>query len=301
MARELVTYHERLWIRDNAVIQMGSKIKYDVMDVDKVAERISKERKSEGMTPWVEIQPISEDMHKSPNRVATFQKDPKTGVLYGIAIDQDEFGNIRWQKIQLHDHLSLNLDKRDDSRIWAAIRFHPDIQGSPWQKQAPYYKIYDPVEEARKEISEVEQVRTAFLRVEKLLDNPKSMVHFARFLGEDLMENANHRIVKGRLLAAARNHPFDFNQKWESKARSHAEHYFSAKSLGIIESYADRGLIFRGIALGFSDQEAIKFLSNDSSVMNSVVSELEEKDVVVQSVAKTVGDVEKVEADEEFS
>ena len=79
MARELVTYHERLWIRDNAVIQMGSKIKYDVMDVDKVAERISKERKSEGMTPWVEIQPISEDMHKSPNRVATFQKDPKTG------------------------------------------------------------------------------------------------------------------------------------------------------------------------------------------------------------------------------
>jgi len=293
MAQELVTMAEREWIKNSAVVQMGSKIKYPVMDIDKVAERIMTERKGSGMTPWVEIQPISEDMHKSPNRMATFQKDPKTGVLYGIPIAEDDFGNIRWQKIQLHDHLSLNLDKRDDARIWAAVRFHPEIQGSPWQSDTPYYKIYDPVEEAKIEINEVEQIKLAFNRVDKLLEDPKSMVHFVRYLGEDLMENANYRIVRGRLLASARNHPMEFNKRWDSRARSYAEHFYSAKALGIISSEADRGFLFKGISLGLSENEAIKFLSEDSGTMNSIVTELSDKDKVVKSVSDTINETVK--------
>lgn len=288
MAQELVSIEERMWIAGHAVQQMGSKITYPVMDVDKVVERIMSKRKEEAMTPWVEIQPVSEDLHKTPNRVATFQKDPKTGVLYGIAISQDDFGNIKWQKIQLHDHLSLNLDNRNDARIWAAIRFHPDIEGSPWQNDSPYYKIYDPVEEARKEINEVEQIKIAFDRVDKLLGDPKSMVHFVRYLGEDLMENSNYRIVRGKLLSAARNHPVDFNHRWDSRARSYAEHFHSARVLGIITSEADRGYMFKGIPLGLSENEAIKYLSADAQVMNSIVTELSDKDILVKTVASTI-------------
>ena len=139
---------ERQWIAKYAVIEMGDAIKTKVMNVDKVVERIVAMRAKNNMSPYVEIQPISPDMHKMPNKLATWQKDPITGVYYGIATGQDDFGNIRWQKIQLNDHLSLNMDRTNDAKIWTVLRFHPELLGSPWAKDSPYYKVYDPTEAA---------------------------------------------------------------------------------------------------------------------------------------------------------
>ena len=297
MGKLLVTMEERRWISTNAIQEMGSKIKYSVMDVDKVAAKIMAERKKELMTPWVEIQPVSEDLHKTPNRVATFQKDPITGVLYGIAIEQDNFGNIKWQKVQLHDHLSLNLDKRDDARVWAVIRFHPDIQGSPFQNQKPYYKIYDPIEEARIEKGEIESMKLAFDRVDKILPDPKSMVNFCRYLGVELRENANFEIVRGLLLKQARNYPLDFNKKWENKSRSHGEFFESARALGIVINEADRGFMYKGVSLGLSPADAIKFLSTDTTMMTAISNELVNKDIVIKNVSRTVKEAIKETTD----
>jgi len=288
MAKKLIDLGERKWIAENAVKKMGSKVQYNVMDIDKVVDRIMSDRAKEAMTPWVEIQPISEDVHKTPNRVATFQKDPITSVLYGIAIDEDNFGNIKWQKIQLHDHLSLNLDKRDDARIWAVIRFHPDIQGSPWQNQNPYYKIFDPIEQARIERGEVEAMKVAFDRIDKILDEPKAMVNFARYLGEELMENSNYEIVRGRLLQSARNYPYNFNKFWESKERSFGEFFESARALGIIINEADRGFLYKGVSLGLNRAEAVKMLGQDTTITSSISNELSEKDMVIKNVAKSL-------------
>jgi len=299
MAKLLVSIDERRWIADHAVQKMGLKVLYDVMDIDKVAEKIMAERKKELMTPWVEIQPISEDMHKTPNRIATFQKDPITGVLYGIAIEQDSFGNIKWQKVQLHDHVSLNLDKRDDARVWAFIRFHPDIQGSPWAKQNPYYKVYDPIDEARIEKGEIELMKLAFNRVDKIIDDPKAMVNFCRYLGIELRDNANYEIVRGHLLKSARNHPVDFNKKWDSQNRSHGEFFESARALGIIMNEADRGYLYKGVSLGLSREDAIKHLSQDSTTMSSISNELVAKDIVIKNVARTIKQqVDKIETNE---
>lgn len=286
--KQLVTIEERKWIAENAVIEMGSKIKYKIIDIDKVVERILGFRKKEAMTPYVEILPISEDMHKVPSRVATFQKDPVTGVLYGIPVGEDEFGNIRWQKIQLQDQLSLNLDKKDDAKLWAVIRFYPGLQGSPWQEQNPYYKVFDPIEKARADRNEVELMKTAFDHVDAVIKDPKAMVQFARFLGLELMENSNYEIVRSKLLMEAKDNSAEFVRKWDHKLRSYGEHFESARALGIIKSEPDRGFLFKGISLGFSKEEAVKFLKNDTNVMTSINNELEEKDVVVRAVAKTL-------------
>jgi hypothetical protein len=304
--KELVSISERRWIAEHAVIEMGSKIKYKVMDIDKVISKIAEDRKSESMTPWVEIQPISEDMHKNRNNLTAFQKDPITGVYYGIAVGEDDFGNIRWQKIQLTDHMSLNLDKRDDAKIWAVIRFHPSIKGSPWQDQNPYYKIFDPIEQARVERGEIEMMKLAFDRIDKILNEPKAMVNFARYLGEELMENSNYEIVRGRLLSVARNHPYTFNQKWEDKTRSYGEYFESARALGIITNEADRGFIYKGIGLGFSSTEAIKYLSQDTSIMTAISNELADNDIVIKNVSKTIKsflakETNKKKEDEDFS
>ena len=286
--KQLVTIEERKWIAKHAVKEIGTTVKYLVMDVDKVVDKMMKDRENETMTPWIEIQPISEDMHKMPNKMPTYQKDPITGVHYGLLIDEDGFGNPRWQKPQLHDHVSLNLDKRDDAKVWAVLRFYPQIQGSPWQDDNPYYKIYDPVEDARVERSEIDAMKLAFDRVDLILDDPKAMVNFCRYAGEELAENSNYEIVRGKLLGRAKNYPFDFNRKWESKARSFGEFFQSARALGIIVNEPDRGYLFKGISLGLSSEEAIKFLGQDNAVMTGISNELADKDTVVKSVSKTM-------------
>jgi len=293
MKKELVTLEERIWIQKNAVKMMGKAVLIPVIDLDKVVDRMQQQRKANKLSPYVEIQPISEDMHKSPNRLATYQKDPITGVYYGIAIDQDEFGNVKWQKIQIQDSLSLNLDRTPEAKIWAVIRFHPDIQGSPWQVSNPYYKIYDPVAIAEKESEEIDAIKLAFDRVDMIADKPKEMVLFARYLGEEFMDNANYKLVKGSLLRMARNNPELFNMKWQDENRSYGEYFQTALALGVVVNDINRGYLFRNIAIGLSKEDAIRTLSMDQNILSSIGAEIFEKDKVIQIVESEVTVSEK--------
>lgn len=294
MKKVLVTEAERRKIGKEAVIEMGSKVTSKVMDIDKVVNWIRTERKNKNLSPYVEIHPISEDQFKNPHKQATFQKDPITGVLYGIALSSDDFGNIKWQKIQINDMLSLNLDNDNDAKIWAVMRFNPDVMGSPFQRENPYFKIYDPVDEAIAEQNEIDEMQKAFERVSQVVKDPKRMVQFARYLGEELHDNTNYDIVKGALLRKARHNSALFNKRWESRARSFAEHFYSAVALGVITEDANQGYQYENISLGVSKQDAIKFLAKDKSVLTSISAALEEKDLAVKGVSATVNTERKV-------
>lgn len=289
LEKVLVTEEERRWIAKNASKEMGSKVTYKVIDLDKAVERIRNERKKKNLSPYIEIQPISEDVHKNPHRQGTFQKDPITGVLYGIALVVDDFGNIRWQKIQMGDTLSLNLDNQNDARIWAVARFNPDILFSPFQRENPYYQVYDPVDNAMEKQKEARGVKEAFARVDILKKDPKQMVQFARYLGEDVRDNTNYEIVHGGLLDSAMRDAARFNAKWSSRARTYAEHFYSAQVLGIIEEDANGGFKYQDIQLGLSRQESIKFMAKDSNIMNSISAALDKADKAVKNVKATMG------------
>lgn len=284
----LVTLEERKLIQKEMSMEFGTKVKYRVMDLEKVVEKIRAERARFSLSPYIEIKPISPDMHKLPSRTGTFQKDPITGVLYGIPIDQDEFGNMRWQKIQIGDNLSLNLDNVNDAKMWAVLRFNPDIKGSPFQVQNPYYEIYDPIVIARAEMGEVAQMKKAFERIDAIQDRPVDMVMFARYVGEEIRENASLDILYNTLLKFARNYPEEFNKKWESKSRSYGERFASAKAIGVITQDIDRGYIFRNIPLGLSEEEAIRFMSKDQNIMTAINDMILEKDDVVKGIKAEV-------------
>lgn len=293
----LVTLDERKLIQREMSIEFGTKIKYRVIDLDKAVERIRSERARFSLSPYIEIKPISPDMHKTPSRSGTFQKDPITGVLYGIPIDQDEFGNMRWQKIQIGDSLSLSLDNINEAKIWAVIRFHPDIKGSPFQVQNPYYEVYDPIETARTEMGEVAAMKKAFDRIDKLEDRPIDMVMFARYLGEEIRENASVDIVYNTLLKFARSYPIEFNRKWESKSRAYGERFATALAIGVITQDVDRGYVFRNIQIGGTEEEAIRFLAKDMNVMNSINDRINEEDAVVIGMKKELAFREKQKKD----
>ncbi len=286
MKKVLVSIEERNWIKNEASIEMGKVVKQRVIDLDKVVTRIREERKRNNLTPYVDIIPVSGDQFKTPNKMPTYQKDPVTGILYGIPIGEDDFGNIKWQRLQLTDTLSLNLDNEMDAKIWTVLRFHPDISGSPFQKQYPYYKVFDPVDEAKATINEAKEMETAFDRVKQLRQHPKEMVFFVRYLGEDLRENANKNIIEGILLRYAKNYPYEFNKKFDSKDRGYAERFFTAKAIGIIENHPDKGFMFRNVTIGLTEEEAIRTLSTDSAIISAVNSMIIENDNVLKIVLR---------------
>lgn len=298
----LVTLDERRLIQKEMSIEFGTKIKYRVMDLDKVVMKIREERARYSLSPYIEIKPISPDMHKVPSRTMTFQKDPVTGVLYGIPIDQDDFGNMRWQKTQIADNMSLNLDNVNEAKIWAVIRFNPDIKGSPFQVQNPYYEIYDPVKVARTEMGEVAAMKKAFDRIDKIQSHPVDMVMFARYLGEEIRENASVDIVYNTLLKFARGYPMEFNKKWESKSRSYGERFATARAIGVITQDIDKGFVFRNIPLGLSEEDAIRFLSKDMNIMNSINDIISEQDIVVKNMRVEIefNDKKKKEKEEDL-
>lgn len=282
----LVTMDERRRIAREMSLEFGSKVKYRVIDLEKVAATIVAERARFSRSPYIEIKPISPDMHKMPSKTATFQKDPVTGILYGIPIDQDDFGNMRWQKIQIGDNLSLNLDNINDQKVWAVLRFNPDIKGSPFQVQNPYYEIFDPVEVAKAEMKEVDAMKKAFSRIDYIQPKPVEMVMFARFLGEEIKDNASLDIVYNTLLKFARNYPIEFNRRWESKSRVFGERLASARTIGVVTQDVDRGFVFRNIPLGLTEEEAIRFLSKDMNIMNSINEAILEEDQLIKMINK---------------
>ena len=269
-------------------MEFGTKIKYRVIDLDKAVKKIRAERAKFALSPYIEIKPISPDLHKVPSRTGTFEKDPLTGVMYGIPIDQDDYGNMRWQKIQIGDNMSLNLDNDMEAKMWAVLRFNPNIKGSPFAVQNPYYEIYDPIVIARAEMGEVEQMKKAFERVTLIEEKPVDMVHFARFLGEEIRENASLDIVSSILLKFARNYPLEFNKKWDSKIRAFGERFATARFLGIIIQDVDKGYVYQNIPLGLSEDEAIRFLSKDHNVMSSINSVIEEQDLVIHKIKEEI-------------
>lgn len=295
MKKELVPIEERRWIAEHAFIEMGSVVKHKIMDVNKVVARMKDQREARNLTDYIQIVPISADMYKMPNKTMTFQKDPITGVLYGLAIDQDTFGNIRWQKIQLNDSLPLDLTKINDAKLWAVLRFSSEIEGSPFQAELPYYKVLDPVELAVAERQEIDLMKECFDRINSFQDNAKEMVLFSRFLGDDVNENSNYDIVMGLLLKKAKNYPAIFKKRWESKARSYAEKFYSAKALTIITDDAERGFLYNSISLGPTEEDAIRFLAKDKNILSAINLALEEKDIVVHNLKRDIDSKKKPE------
>lgn len=284
----LVTMEERKWIRDNATVTHGSDkiLRFKVIDLPKVVDRIRQERERAGLTTLINIVPVAVDKYKKPNRSFTYQRDPNTGVYYGILLKEDQYGGLVWQRVTISDGLPLNIERDDDAKIWAVIRFNPNIMGSPFQSDSPFYRVDDPVEQANIEIRRAELITEAFTKIVALSADPKSMVHFARFLGEDVHESSNLNVVRSQLYKVAQHAPADFINKWNSNRRTAGEIFTSGVALGIIANYPDRGYLYNNIPIGLDEAEALNYLMKDPKLLSAINMNVLENDKVISAIEK---------------
>jgi hypothetical protein len=176
------------------------------------------------------------------------------------------------------------MENLNDIKIWSVLRFHPDIEGSPFQRDYPIYRIWDPTDEAKSQINRNIAMKEAFKLTDLIKDKAKDLVNFARYLGEDVHSSSNHSIVYGMILKAAASDPYTFIRKWNNKTRGYAERFFSGVALGLINNEPDNGLVYRNITLGFSEEDAIQKLSEDPNLMKNLVMDISERDIVITKI-----------------
>lgn len=285
--KSLISIEERKWIAANATVLLGPErgIKYPVVDLKKLTENLKQEIVRKKLAQFVDIIPIKENPYKNIDKSMTFEKDPETGVYYGIATGLDNFGNIKWQKINVRDQMRLILTREADLQVWAIIRFWSEIQGSPFQKSLVYFKVYDPIDAANSEMEEMEALEEAFEHISSIKSKPRKMLDLVRYLGAgNVFEGINSKILNGYLIKEARTNPFAFNEKWKEKDRGYAELLASAVSFTIIRKDPEGGYFYNNVPLGISEEETIRFLKTDSNISQAIRQTLDEQDIFAKAL-----------------
>jgi len=288
LIQPLISGEERKWIAENGSMMIGHDkgVRIRVIDLEKAVPKMLKDRKEKNLSTYIDIVPVSEDRTKNINYSPTFSKDREYGVYYGIALGPDNFGNVNWQRIPMGDHLGLDLKNNDEAKMWAVLRMNSYIAGTPYAKDTPRYRVLDAVAEANKDLKEIDQMMIAFERTGKL-EGPK-LVHFARYLGEDLKEVDSEVVVLSRVKLFAKKYPAEFNRRFDARERGYAELFFSGIELGVIEHNIEKGFIYKGVHLGLSQQDAIRFLSEDSNVTSGLRISIDEVDALSGRLKKKV-------------
>lgn len=284
MKDQLVTLEERQWIADNAVIQMGKRIKYNVIDIDKVAKRVLQKRKDNGLGMIIIIKQIQENKYKDLNSRMPWQKDPITGVFYGIPVREDEHGNISWSKVPLANSMTLNLEKLNDLKQWVVIRFHQNIKGSPFAEPTPKYEVMDPSIIAKKEIDETVILKKAFDAIDSMEERPSDMLYLLRYLGEEILTDAKYPVVYSRLLQIAKRNPVSFITAFNTSDRGYLQYIVTGRMLQIITEGRNGTLMFNNIPLGTNDAEAAKLMKKDNAIKTSLMNAIKEKDSGIMDI-----------------
>lgn len=287
---ELVSLAERQYLAKHCTREMGKEIKMQVLDIEKATEYMRSQRLKTGMAPYVVIKPIVEDKFKEMRLAGTYQKDPKTGIYYGVPVREDNFGNIIWRKIRIVETETLRIhDSLDDAKMWTVLRFHPKVKNSPWQDSNPVFEVFDPVRNAGHEISKATSMKKAFEAADELSAKPDLMLNFVRFMGEEVTDYTQLKIIEGMLSSLAMQDPITFLRKFNDPSRNYYHIFHAAYQSGLLEEIPGQGFYFKNTPLGMDEVDVVAALRNDQNLIASLVGEIEQHDEAYLSLLNESG------------
>lgn len=288
---ELVSLAEREYLAKHCVTKMGKDITIDVLNINKATEYMRSLRLKNGATPFVVIKPIFENQFKEMRLSGTYQRDDKTGLRYGIPLREDQFGNILWRKIRIVETETLHImDNLEDAKTWTVLRFHPQLKNSPWQKSSPIFEVHDPGLAAGKEIAKANGMKKAFEAIDKLSEKPADMLNFVRYMGEEITDYTQMKIITGTLNTLAMQDPIGFLRKFNNPSRAYYHVFHAAYQNGLFTEIPGQGYYYKNNPLGMEEIDVIATLRKDSVLISSVVGEIEEKDNALLSIIKELSE-----------
>ena len=256
--------------------EYGENIKVKVVDFDECVKMLVKERKDKGMSMIIELKAIRIDKHKELSDTISWTKDPLTAIYYGMPFGLHQDGNVKWRKVLLKEFNSFDLRRPDEAKQWVVCMMHSHVKGTPLANADPVFYIYDADVEASATSQKAMTMKSAIDKAHKM---PKDKtLNFHRFLAIPAPTEITPQRIKNDIMAFAMENPEEFMNKYDDPNRAIQELFNAAKSLGAITYDLDKGFVFRGTFLGFTDLETIRFLKEDTTTLNGINSRVDELD-----------------------
>jgi hypothetical protein len=257
-------------------LEYGDNIKVRVVDFEKFTKTLIEERKTKGMSMVIELKAIKIDKHKELSDTISWSKDSMTSIYYGIPFGLHPDGNVKWRKILLQEFNTFNLTRPDEAKQWIVLMMHPHVKGTPFEGADPVFYVYDADVEASLTTKKAMMTSEAINKAYKM--KKADTLSFHRYLGINAPLEITPSRIKNDIVSFAMENPEEFMSKYDDPNRNIQELFNSARALGAITYDLDKGFIFKGTFLGFTDIEVIRFLNEDTITLNAINSRVDELD-----------------------
>lgn len=275
----------------------GKEIKYKIADLEALANEIVKERKEKGSSLLIQINPIKEKKYFDPNYHASLYRDPITGITFGIVVGFHPDGNPKFRKVLVGEFLTLNLERMEDAIVWAFLRWHPQIVGTPWEDSNPRYQIYDQDIEAEKTAKIADQMKKAINRASVIATSKLPWI--LRSLEINFSGIHNERILRSLLLDYAMSSPNEFLDFISTKNLDLLIVLRSAIDVGVIKKKTEGDYVYEGIEIGINESDALLYLNSNLNTLKRITDDLESRDETYKKIMTKKGKLD-IEEDEDI-
>ncbi len=210
-------------------------------------------------------------------------KHYKTGenMWFGDVVKVNGDGSYKFRRISITDVREYNLNNPQDAQEWHIVRHHPNVKGSPNERN-PAWRVIDRYEEARTSLARGKQLSTFINRILEMSDDQ------VKDLGRPFNLSAEFNppdVIRGELTKIAYTNPERLAKFLNEKD------YFAAMAVlhrclaaGKVKNEPTRGFIFNDrIYLGSSEQEAVEKMKAESDLYQQM--DTASRDVLNQKTA----------------
>jgi hypothetical protein len=220
-------------------------------------------------------QNLTSDGKRKHNQEVRFKRytDSATGLLWGLHKGvNNSTGNIAHEEIVLEGDMLFDLKNKKDAVLCAIILNSPFVEGSPNQVGRPLYKVFSKEAEAAKSVDKRSLRRKCEDIIESLAKQDKvALEEMARNIGVHVEANRYGNMLLDEVYRIMENDPRKFLDIYNNPNREYITIFNRALSKGILkEDFASGTFMYGAIHLGYSKDDAIGHLVNDSSMASTI-------------------------------
>lgn len=201
--------------------------------------------------------------------------DRDNDLYYGIPSGYDDKGKLIWKPIIVADDAVFDLTKTNDAEIWAVLRNHYSVEGSPFAKGKPKYKVYDKEKEANLFLAK-DGLRRNAMEIARGLYG-ENLLEMCRAAGKDV-ESMSAPIMSMTIIDFADKNPDKFLQIWDNPSRKELFTFKRGISVGIINyDPVMSAYMYNGVTLGTSEPQAVEYLRKNPPFCQTIEMFAQEK------------------------
>lgn len=204
-------------------------------------------------------------------------RDRNSGIIYGIPQTIDtRTKELIFQRISLGDREEYNLENMQDAQIWAVVRMHQSMEGSPFQYGKAMFKVENREAEAEKTITKARERDRASSIAQQL--KGVQLIDMCRNLGIP-PEHSSYNLMLAQILESANNDPKRFLEIWDNTNRNIITVLNRAKAVGLLKFDTMKGYLWRdGLPIGSNEMQAVDYLIKNNQLLSTIDRDSKELD-----------------------